>query len=294
MPQDCYILHKSRKAKNDEFYTLYEDVEKECKHYKEHYKDKVIFCNCDDYRVSNFYKYFKDNFNEFGLKKLYAVGYQENGNGIYCEYDGTSEIAKNLNGDGSFYSDESLDVLNKSDIVVTNPPFSKMLQFYNVIKDKKFLFMAPLTLLSYVWFSKECRCKDIFYGYNKNNSKKFYNGTELSQLSNILYFQNLQYFECKYTPTRYIVEIDDKRILLDDGTELLHYDNYDAYECKYVKNIPSNLPDGVKLGVSLNVFRYCTKENFDYIMTNIMGCKTFQINGKTVFARLIIDNRILK
>lgn len=294
MPQDCYILHRSRKAKNDEFYTLYEDVEKECKHYKQHYKDKVIFCNCDDYRVSNFYKYFKDNFNEFGLKKLYAVGYQENGNGIYCEYDGINEMVKNLNGDGSFDSEESIDVLNKSDIVVTNPPFSKMFPFYNVIKDKKFIFMAPLTMLSYVWFFEECRLKDIYYGYNKVDNKNFYNGEELTHVNNILFFQNLQYFECKYVSRRYVVEIDEKRILLDDGTELLHYDNYDAYECKYVKNIPKNLPDGIKLGVSLNVYRYCTKENFDYINTNVIKSDDVKVKGKKVFARLMIDNRILK
>lgn len=55
-------LHRAKKAKNDEFYTQLSDIENELSHYKEHFKDKVVYCNCDDHRVSNFVKYFSDNF----------------------------------------------------------------------------------------------------------------------------------------------------------------------------------------------------------------------------------------
>lgn len=69
------ILNKAKKAKNDEFYTQLSDIENELKHYKEHFKDKVIFCNCDDPYESNFFKYFALNFNFLGLKKLIATCY---------------------------------------------------------------------------------------------------------------------------------------------------------------------------------------------------------------------------
>lgn len=68
-------LHKAKKEKNDEFYTQIADIENELKHYKEHFKDKVVFCNCDDPYESNFFKYFAWNFKHLGLKKLIAMWY---------------------------------------------------------------------------------------------------------------------------------------------------------------------------------------------------------------------------
>jgi len=68
-------LHKASKAKNDEFYTQLSDIENELKHYKEYFKDKVVFCNCDDPYESNFFKYFAMNFNILGIKKLIATCY---------------------------------------------------------------------------------------------------------------------------------------------------------------------------------------------------------------------------
>ena len=68
-------LRKASKEKNDEFYTQIEDIERELKHYKEHFRDKIIFCNCDDPFESNFFKYFAMNFNFLGLKKLICTCY---------------------------------------------------------------------------------------------------------------------------------------------------------------------------------------------------------------------------
>lgn len=63
-------LNKANKAKKDEFYTQLSDIENELRHYKEHFKDKVVLCNCDDPRISNFFHYFSYNFEKLGLKKL--------------------------------------------------------------------------------------------------------------------------------------------------------------------------------------------------------------------------------
>lgn len=68
-------LSAAKNAKKDEFYTQLVDIENELRHYKEHFKDKIVFCNCDDPYESNFVKYFAMNFNALGLKKLIATCY---------------------------------------------------------------------------------------------------------------------------------------------------------------------------------------------------------------------------
>ena len=70
-------LHSAKNAKNDEFYTQLVDIENELKHYKQHFKDKVVYCNCDDPYESAFFKYFALNFNSLGLKKLITTCYTD-------------------------------------------------------------------------------------------------------------------------------------------------------------------------------------------------------------------------
>ena len=127
-------LHKAKTEKNDEFYTQLSDIEKELKHYKEHFKGKVIFCNCDDPEWSNFWKYFELNFDFLGLKKLVSTHFEKD-KGSY-----KLEIIGDINGDGKvtnkdiirtplkqngdFRSDECIEILKEADIVVSNPPFS--------------------------------------------------------------------------------------------------------------------------------------------------------------------------
>lgn len=123
-------LHKAKVNKNDEFYTQLTDIEKELMHYKEHFKDKIVYCNCDDPEWSNFWKYFHLNFAHLGLKKLIATFYHI-GNSVYkMEYTGGDDndisagVKIPLTGNGDFRSDECIETLKESDIVVTNPPFS--------------------------------------------------------------------------------------------------------------------------------------------------------------------------
>ena len=136
-------LHSAKTGKKDEFYTQLSDIEKELRHYKEHFKRKVVFCNCDDPRVSNFFHFFSYNFEQLGFKKLITTCYksqqadlfsQNNSEkAIYLEYTGDKnkdnvpnpeEIGiKHLQGDGDFRSKECIELLKQSDVVVTNPPF---------------------------------------------------------------------------------------------------------------------------------------------------------------------------
>lgn len=162
-------LAQAKDAKKDEFYTKLDDIAKELKNYRPYFKDKVVFCNCDDPYESNFFKYFALNFNALGLKKLIATCY--NGSPIAGDElplifeieesepkkiaykveitevhdynnDGAINLAdvqyliqneKNvlsiLKGNGSFDSPESMELLKEADIVVTNPPFSLFKEF---------------------------------------------------------------------------------------------------------------------------------------------------------------------
>lgn len=127
-------LHAAKTAKNDEFYTQLCDIEKELYHYRDFFRDKVVFCNCDDPEYSNFWKYFQMNFFFLGLKKLISTHYEPGGQSYKMEIIATDlatgqtafpdYVKTPLEGDGDFRSEECIDILKEADVVVTNPPFS--------------------------------------------------------------------------------------------------------------------------------------------------------------------------
>ena len=173
-------LLNAKKAKNDEFYTQLPDIENELKHYKEHFKNKVVFCNCDDPFESNFFKYFAMNFNALGLKKLIATSYANSpivGSELdfFIEHDKENHIQNKkaykvvmselkdtnndgredlfdvqelikhriryLKSDGDFRSNESIELLKQADIVVTNPPFSLFREYVSLLMEHKKKFV---------------------------------------------------------------------------------------------------------------------------------------------------------
>ena len=190
-------LNNANKAKKDEFYTQLEDIEKEMRYYKDFFKDKVVFCNCDDPYESNFFKYFAMNFNHLGLKKLIATCYvkstvarkqltledifsgrtkqptdEERKHPYKIEINevtdldgdgavGLSDVElliKNsentlsfMKGDGDFRSQESIDILKESDVVVTNPPFSLFREFILQLMDynKHFIVLGNMNAITY-------------------------------------------------------------------------------------------------------------------------------------------------
>ncbi|MEE3448715.1 MAG: adenine-specific methyltransferase EcoRI family protein [Bacteroidales bacterium] len=164
-------LRAANKAKKDEFYTQLVDIENELKHYKEHFKGKTVLCNCDDPRVSNFFHYFSYNFEKLGLKKLIATCYKsqnrdlfsknDSEKAIWLEYNGDKngnrvpdpeEIGINyLKGDGDFRSQECIELLKQSDIVVTNPPFSLFREYVAQLieYEKKFLIIGNKNAITY-------------------------------------------------------------------------------------------------------------------------------------------------
>jgi hypothetical protein len=164
-------LHQAKNAKKDEFYTQLPDIEKELRHYKEHFKGKTVLCNCDDPRISNFFHYFSYNFEALGLKKLITTCYKNQNPDLFSEH--TSEKAiwleytgdkndnkvpdpeeigiKELKGDGDFRSPECIELLRQADIVVTNPPFSLFREYVAQLieYDKKFVIIGNQNAITY-------------------------------------------------------------------------------------------------------------------------------------------------
>lgn len=154
-------LNKAKINKNDEFYTQLSDIEKELGHYKDHFRDKVVFCNCDDPEESHFWKYFSENFEFLWLRKLVSTHY-EKGKPSY-----RLEIVADINGDGrinkldtvktllqknwDFRSPECIGILKESDIVVTNPPFSLFREYMAQLMEykKKFLILGTINSLKH-------------------------------------------------------------------------------------------------------------------------------------------------
>lgn len=141
-------LHRAKKEKNDEFYTQLVDIEKELSYYTDYFKGKVVYCNCDDYRISNFIVYFKENFEYLGLKRLISTNY---GDAWHYEYDGDAETVEKMNGNGDFRSEECIEFLKECDVVVTNPPFSLFREYVAQLMEyeKKFIIIGNGNAVTY-------------------------------------------------------------------------------------------------------------------------------------------------
>lgn len=188
-------LSNAKKNKKDEFYTQLIVIENELKHYKEHFRGKTVFCNCDDPRVSNFFHYFSYNFEKLGLKKLITTCYKnqnrdlfsknDSGRAIWLEYNGDKngnripdpeEIGINyLKGDGDFRSEECIKLLNQADIVVTNPPFSLLNEYLLFLHrhKKKFVIMCNHNVVHYTEIFPLIKNNEIWLGYNSNKTVRF-------------------------------------------------------------------------------------------------------------------------
>ena len=154
-------LNKAKSVKNDEFYTQLPDIGNEVNHYKDHFRGKVVFCNCDDPACSAFYCYFglkkldggasEGNFAHLGLTKLIATHYDANKPTYKLEFDGEREKKTDLRENGDFRSAECVALLKEADIVVTNPPFSLFREYIAQLMEhgKKFLVIGNFNALNY-------------------------------------------------------------------------------------------------------------------------------------------------
>lgn len=261
-------LHSAKSSKKDEFYTQLSDIEKEVKHYKEHFKDKVVFCNCDDPRVSNFFHYFSHSFKPLGLKKLIATCYKnqnrdlfsthDSEKAVYLEYTGDTngnnipdaeEIGiKELNGDGDFRSDESIEMLKQADIVVTNPPFSLFREYVEhlIRYEKQFLIIGHMNAFHYKEIFRLIKDGKLWVGVSIHSGDREFgvpdhyplqaagyrideNGKKYIRVKGVRWFTNMDNLNRHEQIPLY------KKY---SAAEYPHYDNLDAIEVGKTNEIP--------------------------------------------------------
>ncbi|SMN01465.1 Modification methylase EcoRI [uncultured Candidatus Thioglobus sp.] len=286
-------LHKANKAKKDEFYTQLADIEKEVIHYKKHFKNKVVLCNCDDPRVSNFFHYFSYNFEKLELKKLIATCYKNQEmdlfsqhdceKAIYLEYEGdknnnkipdTEEIGiKYFKSDGDFRSDECIELLKQADIVVTNPPFSLFREYVTqlVEYDKKFLIIGNMNAITYketfklikenkLWLGASIHSGDREFGVPKDyplhaaSSRIDENGNKFIRVKGVRWFTNLDYKERHEDLILYKTY---------NQADYPKYDNYDAINVDKTKEIPIDYAGA--MGVPITFMDKYNPEQFEIL-----------------------------
>ena len=300
-------LHGAKKAKNDEFYTQLTDIEKECVHYRPHFKDKVVFCNCNDALHSNFAKYFSLNFEFLGLKKLICTAYKVDGvHGKVCIYEGDKNGNRvpdidewechMLEGNGGFASEECIEFLKESDIVVTNPPFSLFREYVALLMqyNKKFLIIGNMNAITYKEIFPLIKDNKMWLGVSRNGCGQMYfhidddapqangqiviDGQRMQTIGSSAWFTNLDHYKRHE-------EIDLYKHYNAD--EFPNYDNYDAIEVSKVCEIPMDY-DGV-IGVPITFLgKYCPTQ-FEIIkFRKGNDDKDLSVNGKCPYFRILI------
>ena len=262
-------LHRAKKAKNDEFYTMLSDIENELSHYKDHFKDKVVYCNCDDARESNFVKYFQINFDGLGLKKLIATGYKKDGRGIKLVYDSENKDASvdELEGDGDFRSEECVKLLDEADIVVSNPPFSLFCEYVaQLVKyDKKFLIIGNMNAITYKEIFPLIKNNKLWLGFGTDSWYRV--PDDFDDRPGVKIEDGKKYFKVK---SRWFTNLDHKKrheflTLTEkyDTAKYPKYDNYDAINVDKVNDILKDY-DGV-IGVPITFLDKYNPEQFEIV-----------------------------
>ena len=314
---DNAALTAAKRAKKDEFYTQRVDIENELRHYKAHFKDKVVLCNCDDPRQSEFFKYFVENFEKLGLKRLIATCYKSQDVDLFsqgdCEraicqvYEGDSV----LNGDGDFRSEECIEILKEADIVVTNPPFSLFREYVEqLIKyRKKFVIIGNQNAITYKEIFPLLKNNEVWIGYkfgdmafkvpadSEPRATRYWqdeSGQKWRSMGNVCWYTNLD-----------IQKRHEKLPLYKKYTpeEFPRYDNYDAINVDKTADIPYDYNGA--MGVPITFIDKYNPEQFEILDANdyrshegvpckphgLIKDKDGAIDGKPKFARILIRRR---
>ncbi|XME01985.1 adenine-specific methyltransferase EcoRI family protein [Lachnospiraceae bacterium C1.1] len=337
------ILNKAKSAKdNDEFYTTYETVEKEVSHYVKEFKGKTVLCNCDDPFESSFSKFFIKNFNYLGLKGLICTSYcasrvlgtnsnlvdmrgepLSNDNGYVMvltkvsadinpnssdeavhDFLKSQNSVRKLVGDGDFRSDECVEYLKLSDIVVTNPPFSLFRELIALATEyeKQFLVIGNQNAITYKEIFPLIQENKAWIGYqfgdmsfrvpqdSEPRKTRFWideNGQKWRSLGNAMWLTNID-----------MNRRHERLILTEHFDESIYpkYDSYDAVEVSKVANIPMDY-DGI-MGVPITFLNKYNPEQFEIVgEANHGSDNSFDlfkptINGKLKFKRILIRNKV--
>lgn len=283
-------LNKAKDAKNDEFYTQRSDIENELSHYADHFKDKVVYCNCDDPKESEFWQFFMRNFKAWGLKKLIATHYEPDEK----NYSYVLEICEDTNGDGvvnyldeptvtqipcngDFRSGVCIEYLKEADIVVTNPPFSLFREYVAQLLeyDKKFVIIGHQNALKYKEIFPLIKDGKIWLGYGFPGNVGFFRAPHYED-----YAVSSQHKEglirvsgvCWYTN----LDIPKRHTNLDlrgnyyNPEDYPMYINFDAIDVSKVIDIPCDY-DGL-MGVPITFMDKYNPDQFEIIgVSNVNG-----------------------
>lgn len=313
------LLTDAKTNKRDEFYTQLCDIESELSHYEHHFAHKVIYCNCDDPKISNFFKYFFLNFERLQIKKLIASCYKPQSVNLFESIEpeqatyvectsGGSDLSlidndiRYFNGDGDFRSPESIKLLMKADVVITNPPFSLFREYIaQLIKYKKqFLTIGNINAITYKEIFKLIQDNKAWLGINLGRGISGFivpehyelygteaqidpNGNRIISPNNCLWLTNLD------------VGIRHKEIKLSKtyiGNEE-HYpkfDNYNAINVDKTQDIPMDYSG--HMGVPITFLHKFNPDQFEIIkFRKGDDDKDLSINGKCPYFRIIIRHR---
>ena len=311
-------LRSANKTKDDEFYTQLSDIEKELKYYRSFFKDKVIFCNCDDPLDSNFFKYFELNFYILGLKKLIATHFEktkpsyklenirdDRENGLITSKD---IIKTRLKQNGDFRSPECIELLKEADIIITNPPFSLFREYVDLLMEykKDFIIIGNTNALTYKEIFKYLKDDKMRTGYTNFNVgmyffvpdtyEKFHkivDGRKMVRVSTSCWFTSLPVQKHKEDIILY------KKY---NSEEYPKFDNYDAININKVAEIPMDY-DGL-MAVPITFLDKYNPNQFEvvdalnrYALLDIQNTNkkvqkehshTCNINGKPTYFRIVI------
>lgn len=314
------MLTNAKKAKNDEFYTQYHDIDKEVSVYFAHnadvFRGKTMLLPCDDPEWSNFTKYFVDNFERFGIKKLISTSYSPNGKG---------KIAINgkqwhyLNGNGDFRSAKIKRLRDEADFIITNPPFSLFREFlaWIVEANKLFLILGNMNAITYkevfpliksdrIWTGNQFG--DIAFKVPDSSPPKSTRywidetGQKWRSLGNSNWFTNIEHGR-RHQPLQLMTMADNlkysKHKEIKGASGYQTYDNYDAIEVPFTDAIPSDY-DGV-MGVPISFLdKYCPEQfeivgcSYDYGRPDFWDKSidmNVTINGVNIYKRILIRHR---
>lgn len=316
-------LAKAKSAKNDEFYTIMGDIACECAHYKDQFKGKVIVCGCDDHNKSNFYKFYTQNFNALGIKRVVCSGVENASTmkGSYAEFDGTKEtIIEDC--DGTFQTNipKVVEKYGAENVVfVTNPPFSLFRELIDILEEHKmkYLLVGNGNAITYKEVFRYIKDDKIRLGYKSMSSTAWYvvpkgnkyekivDGEPCFSLGNTCWFTNLKvdvaskcalakfmFDFCKPdTLESYYALSEEER-----NEKYPKYDNYDAINIDKCKDIPGDYFG--EIGVPISFMYYLDPTVWDVIghEHDIRGGDVgqFEVNGKGKYKRIIIKRKPIK
>ncbi len=314
------LLQKAKTARSDEFYTQLADIGRELQYYCGCFEGKVVYCNCDDPRTSNFFRYFAANYQSLGIKKLIASCYSaqeanlfqsgERKCGFFCEYTGEKDKdgkpilpeIRHFKGNGDFRSFESVELLKQSDIVVTNPPFSLFREYVAQLirHNKSFLIIGNINAITYkeifgliqsdkVWLGVNLGrgisgfiVPDHYdlYGTEVHINKK---GEAIVATNNCLWLTNLE------TNLRHKRLTLVKEYIGNEG-KYPKYDNCDGINVNKTQDIPKDY-HGL-MGVPITFLHKYNPEQFEIIrFRKGDNGKDLSINGKCPYFRILIKRR---